>query len=238
MDVKEHELLGGEAERHWYYRGKAEALRCYLPTPGPRNILDVGAGSGIFSRSLLRTTAAESALCVDPGYRNDWDEEVNGKPLRFRRGCGSTDADLILLMDVLEHVDDDAGLLAEYRDKAPRASKFMITVPAFQFLWSGHDVFLEHKRRYNLPELEQLVARAGLRCERSSYYFGFVLPLAASVRLVGRLFGQDRTVARSHLKRHTPFVNALLRGLCAAELPVLTINRLAGLSVFCLCSKP
>lgn len=237
MDVKEHEILGGEAERHWYYRGKAEALRCYLPAPGPRHILDVGAGSGIFSRWLLRTTDAQSAVCVDPGYQSDWDEQVNGKPVRFRRGCDSTDADLILLMDVLEHVDDDAGLLAEYRDKAPRAAKFLITVPAFQFLWSEHDVFLEHKRRYSLPELERVVERVGLRRERSSYYFGFVLPLAASVRLAARFFRGGDAPARSQLKRHTPLVNALLRGLCAAELPVLSVNRLAGLSVFCLCTK-
>lgn len=236
MDVKEHELLGAEAERHWYYRGKAEALRCYLPA-APRSILDVGAGSGIFSRWLLQTTPAERALCVDPGYPRDWDEDVNGKPIRFRRDYAGTDADLILMMDVLEHVDDDAGLLAAYRDKAPSGSQLLITVPAFQFLWSGHDVFLEHKRRYSLPEIERLVERVGLRRERSSYYFGFVLPIAASVRLAGRFFGHG-TAARSHLRRHTPLVNVLLRGLCTAELPILTVNRLAGLSVFCLCTKP
>ena len=87
------------------------------------------------------------------------------------------------MMDVLEHVDDDRGLVRHYAGKVPAGAHFLVTVPAFRFLWSGHDVFLEHKRRYRLREIEATMRDAGLEIVRGAYYFGLIFPLAAAVRL-------------------------------------------------------
>jgi hypothetical protein len=65
----------------------------------PTSILDVGAGLGFFSRALLQSTQAASAICVDSGYREDRDEVLGGKPLFFRRSINRSEADLVLLMD-------------------------------------------------------------------------------------------------------------------------------------------
>ena len=54
------------------------------------------------------------------------------------------------MMDVLEHVSDDVGLVREYAKRAKPGTRFVVSVPAFMWLWSGHDVFLEHHRRYTL----------------------------------------------------------------------------------------
>ena len=70
----------------------------------------MGAGAGFFSRHLLRG-AATGAVCVDPGYAADWDEVVAGKLLQFRRDPPAGHASTILMMDVLEHVDDDVALV-------------------------------------------------------------------------------------------------------------------------------
>ena len=67
MDLKEEDILGADIGRHWYYRSKAAALRRAVTGLQPRHILDVGAGSGFFSRHLLAQTEARSALCVDIG---------------------------------------------------------------------------------------------------------------------------------------------------------------------------
>src|SRR3546814_5651478 len=75
-------------------------------------------------------------------------------------------------MDVLEHGEDDAGLLRTYLDKAPPQAQATITVPAFQVLWSHHDVFLEHHRRYTLKTLSRLVERAGAVPLRMHYSSG------------------------------------------------------------------
>jgi len=234
MDLKEEDILGADIGRHWYYRSKAAALRRMVGPLQPRRILDVGAGSGFFSRNLMAKAGAQSALCVDIGYPADRDDQVAGKPVLYRRDTGPTDCDLVLMMDVLEHVDDDRGLLRHYATKVPSGAHFLVTVPAFRFLWSGHDVFLEHKRRYRLGEIEAAMRDAGLAVVRGAYYFGLVFPLAAAVRLVER----NTTEPRSSLKKHGPVTNGILSAVCAAELPLFPINRLAGLSAFVLARKP
>ena len=234
MDLKEEDILGADIGRHWYYRSKAAALRRAVTGLQPRHILDVGAGSGFFSRHLLAQTEARSALCVDIGYQHDRDDRVAGKPVLYRRDCGATDCDLVLMMDVLEHVDDDRGLLRHYAAKVPSGAHFLVTVPAFRFLWSGHDVFLEHKRRYRLPEIEAAMREAGLHVVRGAYYFALVFPLAAAVRLAARNAGEPK----SSLSRHGALTNGLLGAICAAELPLFRLNRLAGLSAFVLARKP
>jgi len=234
MDLKEEDILGADIGRHWYYRSKAAALRRMVGSLGPRRILDIGAGSGFFSRHLLAEAGAQSALCVDIGYASDRDDSEGGKPVLYRRDTGPTDCDLVLMMDVLEHVDDDRGLVRHYAAKVPTGAHFLVTVPAFRFLWSGHDVFLEHKRRYHLSEIETAMRDAGLQVVRGAYYFGFVFPLAAAVRLATRGAAEPR----SSLKSHGALSNGILTAVCAAELPLLPINRLAGLSAFVLARKP
>ena len=134
MDLKEEDILGAGIGSHWYYRSKAAALRRAVGSFAPKRLLDVGAGSGFFSRHLLERTQAESALCVDIGYAADRDDRVAGKPVLYRRDTGPTDCDLVLMMDVLEHVDDDRGLVRHYADKVPGGAHFLVTVPAFEFL--------------------------------------------------------------------------------------------------------
>jgi 2-polyprenyl-3-methyl-5-hydroxy-6-metoxy-1,4-benzoquinol methylase len=234
MDLKEEDILGSDIGRHWYYRSKAAALRAMVGGLKPRRLLDVGAGSGFFSRHLLSETGAQSALCVDIGYPRDRDESEAGRPVLYRRDCDATDCDLVLMMDVLEHVDDDAGLVRHYATKVPSGAHFLATVPAFRFLWSGHDVFLEHKRRYTLAEIERTMREAGLEVVKGAYYFGLVFPLAAAVRLATR----GDVEPRSSLKKHGAITNRLLAAACAAELPLFPLNRLAGLSAFVLARKP
>jgi SAM-dependent methyltransferase len=238
MDLREHDLLDeAAAAKHWYYRSKARAIQRALRRYEPASVLDVGAGSGYFSRRLLSVSSVREALCVDINYSSEWDESVNGKPLRFRRSCASSGADLVLLVDVLEHVDDDVGLLREYGAKVAGGTRILVSVPALKFLWSGHDAFLGHKRRYSLREIESVVTRAGMRRLSSFYYFGLVLPAAAVTRLARRLF-LPNAAPSSQLGTHGRLVNAVLHGLCSFERSFMMANRLAGLSAFVLCERP
>ena len=87
MDLKEEDILGNDIGRHWYYQSKAAALRRMVGPLAPKRLLDVGAGSGFFSRHLLTEGGALSALCVDVGYPESRDETVDGKPVLYRRDC-------------------------------------------------------------------------------------------------------------------------------------------------------
>ena len=237
MDIKEQAVLGDRIGQHWYYRAKGEAMRRLLGKRPIRHVLDVGAGSGVFSRMLLAGGAGQ-ATCVDPAYDEETEEVEAGKPIRFVHGVGQTDADVVLLMDVLEHVDDDAGLLAEYAAKAGPGARFLISVPAFKWMWSGHDVFLEHRRRYTLKMLQDTVRKAGLVPVQGCYFYGLTLPLAAGRRAVRRLVESGTPVAKSDLQQHSPVVNAVLYGICRLEMALFSRNRLAGLTVFAIAERP
>jgi len=237
MDLKETDILCANIGKHWYYRSKARAMERLLCGVTPSIILDVGAGLGFFSMKLLSNTLAKQAWCVDINYEADSEALESGKPVYFRRSVDEVDADLVLLMDVLEHVDDDVGLLSDYVKKVPRGALFLISVPAFQFLWSGHDVFLEHKRRYRLNQVEDVVRRAGLTVKHGAYYFGAVFPIALAIRIVSNLLQRGRYKARSHLSQHHPCVNAILATMSLAEIPFFLHNRVAGLTVFVIAEK-
>jgi SAM-dependent methyltransferase len=238
MDLKEEKLLGAAAASHWYYKSKASAVDRFLTGRSYNSILDVGSGSGFFARHILQRTPAQKGVCVDINYQVDFEESCNNKPLRFRRELSESDADLVLFMDVLEHVDDDADILCYYAKIVQSGTAFLLTVPAFQFLWSMHDVFLEHRRRYTDRQLEAVAKKAGLRVLKISYYFGFVFPIAVVQRLGERVVPTSRRAPKSALKTHHPITNAILAGLCWAELPLIGHNRVCGLSVFCLAQKP
>ncbi len=237
MDIKEQDVLGDAIGQHWYYRAKGEAMRRLLGARPIHHVLDVGAGSGVFSRLLLDQGAGE-ATCVDPAYPAEHEERQAGRPIRFVHGVGQTDADVVLLMDVLEHVDDDVGLLAEYAGKAAPGARLLISVPAFAWMWSGHDVFLEHRRRYTLPMLEGVVRSAGLVPVQGCYFYGLTLPLAAGRRAVRRLGQSGPVVAKSDLQRHSPLVNTALYWLCRLEMGLFSHNKVAGLSVFAVAERP
>jgi hypothetical protein len=240
MDLREQDLLGGDAASHWYYVSKGRALRAFLAGPTVPDLLDVGAGSGVFARQLLDAGVCARAVCVDPNYADERDERRAGKEILFRRAVARVSQPLILMIDVLEHVADDCGLLRSYAERAAAGTLVLISVPAFQCLWSGHDVFLGHHRRYTRTQLEALVRRAGLEVVRTRYFFAALLPLIALLRLYDRWrLRRGRTPPESALRRHHPLANALLIGLHDLERRLLfRYNRVAGLSVLCLARCP
>ena len=233
MDLKERDALGEPADRHWYYVSKARMIARYLPKTS-NEILDVGAGLGWFSRWLVERGYGSAAICVDPAYKEEWEEEVAGARISYVRAVSQVEAGIILLMDVLEHVDDDVALLMDYWNKAPPGAVFVVTVPAFEFLWSAHDDHLEHRRRYTLASLERTIRAVGAAPKRLHYFFGAIFPLVVTVRL----FRRNREAERSDMRPVPPPVNALLTAVCGTEARLARWNRLAGLSVVAQFEKP
>jgi SAM-dependent methyltransferase len=239
MDVKEQDILGDRIDEHWYYVAKSRALLQFLDECKAREVLDVGAGSGFFSKSLLCAGFCQRATCVDTAYTIDRTELHCGKEIVFLRHTDVVTQDLILMMDVIEHVDDDVAFIRAYTDRMPRHAWVLVTVPAFQFLWSGHDVFLEHRRRYTLASLHRTIDGAGLEAIRSRYFFSALLPAVGAIRLWGRLrLASSGFAPRSDLRLHGRWTNGLLTAVHELERRTLfRFNRLAGLTVFCLAKR-
>lgn len=232
MDLLESGQIEGVVDQHWYYNAKAKMLVATLLIE-PKTILDVGAGSGFFSKFLIRNTKCNSSICVDVNYRNDHYENYLGAQIHYKKNIDDPqlNVDLVLMMDVLEHVSDDVGMLKEYAKKVPTGTYFLITVPAFNYLWSSHDIFLGHKRRYTIASLEEVVKKSGLKIVKKNYFFGLIFPLALAIRAIKKLLKGASKSKFSDLRPHSKLVNKFLLWLCSMELKALPFNRLVGLTV-------
>ncbi len=239
MDIKEEEILGEEIYRHWYYVSKGRAMRKFLGDIEVPEVLDVGAGSGIFSRQLLDEDICKSAVCVDPNYAVEKTEDYNGKKIKFVTSVKNSCHTLVLMMDVLEHVIDDVALLRYYADSMAAGGYIFITVPAFQFMWSGHDIFLEHYRRYTIKTIEAVVEKAGMTPIRSRYFFASLFPAVVAIRLIKKIMLERREMAPvSDLKLYPEWLNSMLISIHDMErYTFFPFNKVFGLSVFCLCRK-
>ena len=239
MDLKEETAIGGDPASHWYYISKGRAIKTLLGAGPFASILDVGAGSGVFSRMLTQAGVATKAVCVDPNYSDAW---IAGRPdgaVRYVRSVHDSDASLVLMIDVIEHVDDDVALIAEYARLSKPGTRFLISVPAFNFLWSSHDDFLEHRRRYTLRMLERSVRAAGLRPISMRYFFGMLFPAVAAMRIADRAFKADKAATGSALKAAPGWLTRMLVAVHDIErMTLFPLNRLAGVTCFCLAEKP
>ena len=213
MDLKE--LSSVDPDVHWYYQSKLSALRLAIARHGfdGGQILDVGAGSGFFSTRLSRDYPGTSVFCVDPNYMADQLRTEEGLVFTHRASAEEKrSSTLFLFIDVLEHVSDDATLLSEYIDSASPGALVAITVPAFMSLWSGHDIFLEHHRRYRIHQVTRLARAKGLHVLHAQYLFGATfLPLWAMRRVT-----RHRRPA-TQMKPSHPLVNRALESVLTFE---------------------
>jgi hypothetical protein len=211
MDLKEEKILGNKIHDHWYYVSKGRAMCKFIGGMEIPEVLDIGAGSGIFSRQLLDEGLCDSAVCLDPNYPEEKTDNHNGKQIHFVKTINKPYQKLILMMDVLEHVPNDSALLKEYVNSMEVGGYVLITVPAFQFMWSGHDVFLEHYRCYTIEMIESVVKRSGMSPIRSRYFFGSLFPAIAAIRLIKKvLYVSGALKARSELKLYPDWINHAL----------------------------
>lgn len=239
MDLKEERAIGGDPRRHWYYIAKGRAIMELIGSAPASRLLDVGAGSGVFAQMLIEKGLAASAVCVDPNYEENRTGMRAGDRIAYLRQVESVDADLVLMIDVIEHVDDDRGLVARYAAAAAPGTRFLVSVPAFDYLWSSHDEFLEHRRRYTLKGLEAVLRAAGLEILDGRYFFGLLFPAAAAQRLAERAMKGERQAAKSALKPAPRWLNDALVAVHDLERATLfPINRLAGVTAFCLAARP
>jgi SAM-dependent methyltransferase len=193
MDPKFYSEYNRIEEEHWWFVGRRHILDSLLSSrqqigSGLR-ILDVGCGTGgslFLFQKFGPTVGCDQeqkalAYCMERGARLLAQGSAENLPFR------DESFDLVLALDVLEHVEEDAQVLHEFCRVCSARKHLLITVPAFEFLWGGQDIISHHRRRYRLPQLRDLLERAGFAVEKITYFNTFLFPVAALVRLAGRL---------------------------------------------------
>ena len=230
MDLKEVALV--DPVSHWYYQSKLFALVRAVRKFSPDwvSLIDVGAGSGFFSRSIADFEKGQQVICVDPNYEEEKSEETGN--LKFVKDPPLDGGDVYLFMDVLEHVADDVELLTRYTSNARPGAKVFITVPAFMSMWSAHDEYLEHFRRYRLSEIVDVASRAGLRIVHKRYLFGLIFPAAWLIR---RFSGSGKR--KSDLSAMNNYANVVLRSIVKTE-HRFWWNSIFGVSAFVVAEVP
>ncbi|RRJ85304.1 class I SAM-dependent methyltransferase [Aestuariirhabdus litorea] len=193
MDADVYEQMARLESKHWWFRGRraivADLIRRLGLGPELR-ILEVGAGTGGNSAMLKAFGSVDS---VEPDARaRQLAAEVHGVELlagSLPDALPESDVpyDLIVLMDVLEHVEPHRAALSRLLERLAPGGRLLLTVPALQALWSAHDERHHHHRRYQAGELRRLLEESGFRVERVKYFNSLLLPLIALARLGSRL---------------------------------------------------
>lgn len=179
---------------HWWFVGRrriiAALIARFRPKPGPMRILEVGCGTGSNLEMLMQFGTVEA---VEPDdHARAIAESRTG--IRIVGGLlpdvpledGSYD--LIVMLDVLEHIPDDRAALQALRPKLAPGGRLLLAVPAIPSLWSGHDVAHHHQRRYTAKTLEQVVGEAGFRTLHRSAFNTLLLPAIMAVRTIQKLW--------------------------------------------------
>jgi SAM-dependent methyltransferase len=190
---RDYELQTHQAEdRHWWYRGRRTVLDgviANLGLPGSARILDAGCGSGRNMVELSRygrVTGIElSETSVALARQRNAGEVISGSLLEMPFAQDSFD--LAVTLDVIEHLEDDLAALRELRRTVAPGGALLVTVPAYQWLWSGHDEINHHHRRYTRGSLQKVAEAAGWRQERTTYFNSLLLPVAIMLRVLDRV---------------------------------------------------
>ena len=234
-----HEL----EDRHWWFTGRrrivAEMIR-RLGLPPDARLLDAGCGTG-------------GNLALLAGFGEPIGAEYDAEAARLARARGVCEVvraglphampfapgrfDLVTLLDVLEHIEDDAASLRTLASLLAPGGHLLLTVPAFPFLWGPHDEAHHHHRRYRAAGLRAVIEGAGLKLQWQSYYNSSLFPAVAAVRLLHRLLPAGPV--GDELALPPAPVNALLEALFAAERHLLGRVRLpAGVSLIAVARRP
>jgi SAM-dependent methyltransferase len=185
---KEAFALLERIEDSWWYRGREKMIRSALARTRARgtSALDFGAGYGGMQHALSAYFPRVSAFEPESSARDSLASRGYVRLYVSQEEAFANTFDCIGAFDVVEHLEDDrAFLTAAHRALAP-GGILAITVPAFPFLWSAHDVNHHHFRRYRRQSLKRLLAECGYTVEYASYWnFALFVP-AATLRLLGK----------------------------------------------------
>jgi hypothetical protein len=199
MDLKE--TPRGDFHRHPWEASRYRFFRRVLRDAGSetdvRRVLDVGAGDTWFSSQLAESmpTGIE-IVCWDTGYEDDQPAAVQARrgSVSIARTQPGIRFDLLLFLDVLEHVDDDLGFLKRIVTECANArAQVLISVPAWPGLVTGRDEALGHHRRYRPDEGRELLDSAGLTILRSGGLFHSLVLLRALAVARERVLGRRRS---------------------------------------------
>lgn len=236
---------------HWWFRWRFDLITKLVSSLKQNDsfrILDAGCGTGQMTKHLAAIGDAfgldSAAEAVTFAQSRGVGRLVRGSITAPPFADGSFDC--VLALDVIEHVDDDMGILTSLFHVIKPGGHLIITVPAFDALWSEHDEINHHKRRYRAPQLRLLIQEAGFDIERVTYCNTvFYLPVLVTRkaknawRSLSRRRGQENRPLQSDLGDYPGPVNDALYSLMRAETRLMDrFDMPFGVSILAVARRP
>jgi SAM-dependent methyltransferase len=243
MKIDEYQKMYELEETHWWFVGKRKIIlslldKLYTPTTNLK-IMDAGCGTGAVMNYLERygsvvgVDTSDEALnfCRLRGKGRVYKANITQLP--FNDGS----YDLVTALDIIEHVAEDGQALRELFRVCKKGGRVTITVPAYNFLWSKHDIALEHRRRYRAKELKKKIENVGFKIEFISHTNIFIFPFALIWRIFGNLL-RSRAIPKSDPLPTPLVINKILIGLYSIESMLLKhFSFPYGVSLVCIAKK-
>ena len=243
------ERSGGGTGRHPWEAARARFFIHLLDRtvgPGPTKVLDVGSGDAWLAGQMASSSSGLAITCWDVNYTPEQIDELEDEHplLHFTSSAPDDTFGGVLMLDVIEHVEDDLGfVVTTLGERLADGGWVMVSVPAYQSLFTSHDTWLKHYRRYSPRQCRDMLESAGLVVEAEGGLFHSLLPvrgLSAAIERVHPPTEQDRGIGgwnRGVLATKT--VGALLDGDAAVSLWLGTkAHRVVpGLSYWAFCRR-
>ena len=235
-----YEQMAELDERHWWYCARrdvvAALIRRVVRPPKDAAILEIGCGTG-HNFNMLREFGSVAALELDDAARAIAEKRLGHAilraPLPELEGVPKHHYDMIGAFDVIEHVDDDKAAVGSIAQRLKPGGKFVMTVPAHQWMWSAHDSVNHHKRRYSKRGLKALIESSPLKLEAAGYFNSLLFPVAIAERMAAKALGKDG----GDLELPAAPLNAALKRTFAAERHLIgRVPLPPGLSLFAVAS--
>jgi precorrin-6B methylase 2 len=229
--------------RHPWELSRAHSLLKFIPCNKNWSYADIGAGDRFFSLQLLNATHGK-IIAVDNGYKSVKSEESGILCLNDIKLIEDNSIDCLIMMDVLEHVENEDSFLETILAKLKTNGRILVTVPAMQFLFSSHDVFLKHFRRYSRMQLIKVLKRQSVVIERSFYFYS-VLFLMRGISLCLESLKRNKAKSAGVGMWRFGVGHFLTRSLCLLLNADFIVNNvvskigilLPGLSALAICRK-
>lgn len=226
---------------HWWFVVRKKLLGLFLSfldLPSKCLTIDIGCSVGsnlsVLESSGFHVIGIDRSLYALSFTQNKGrgpliNGDLNELPIR------SKSVELIVAMDILEHLDNDTAGISEFYRVLKRGGNLILTVPAYRFLWGVQDNVTGHKRRYTIEEIENKLKQERFDILRSSYFnFFLFFPILLGRRLMHVLCLKVESENRINF----PILNFFLKGLFSIEVYLLKcLSFPFGVSIFCICRK-